>query len=133
MLHGEAVGRYFMGTRMQCAHCHNHPLDRWTMDDYFGLAAIFAKLDRGPIVKTLERSYLYHPQTQDVIAPKLLGESSVLHEKEARAATLPYGTLRRADSQKSMSIDYGRRYLVMDWSNRWMIGHKPIHRFSLNC
>lgn len=84
MLHGEAVGRYFMGARMQCAHCHNHPLDRWTMDDYFGLAAIFAKLDRGPIVKPLERSHLYHPQTQDAIAPKLPGESSVLEEKEAR-------------------------------------------------
>ncbi len=47
-------------------------------------AAIFAKLDRGPIVKTLERSYLYHPQTQDVIPPKLPGESTILQEKEAR-------------------------------------------------
>ena len=47
----ELVSQVFMGVRMQCANCHNHPLDRWTQDDYHGLAAIFARLDRGRIVK----------------------------------------------------------------------------------
>ena len=36
-----------MGARIQCANCHNHPFARWTQDDYHGLAAVFARFDRG--------------------------------------------------------------------------------------
>src|SRR5215471_17851382 len=35
-----------MGMRIQCAQCHNHPFDRWTMDDYYGFAAFFAQIGR---------------------------------------------------------------------------------------
>ena len=37
----ENVAQVFMGTRIQCAQCHNHPFDRWTMDDYYSFAAFF--------------------------------------------------------------------------------------------
>lgn len=37
----ELVGQFFMGSKLGCANCHNHPLDRWTQDDYHGLAAVF--------------------------------------------------------------------------------------------
>src|SRR5688572_7402917 len=39
---GEAVAQVFLGTRLQCARCHNHPFDRWTQDDYHDWAAAFA-------------------------------------------------------------------------------------------
>ena len=35
-----------MGMRIQCTQCHNHPFDRWTMDDYYGFAAFFAQIGR---------------------------------------------------------------------------------------
>ena len=35
-----------MGMRIQCAQCHNHPFDRWTMNDYYGFAAFFAQVGR---------------------------------------------------------------------------------------
>ena len=48
----ENVAQAFLGTRMQCAQCHNHPFDRWTMDDYYGWAAFFSQIGtqerRGP-------------------------------------------------------------------------------------
>lgn len=45
----EDFAQVFLGTRIQCAQCHNHPFDRWTMDDYYGFAAFFAgvNLKRG--------------------------------------------------------------------------------------
>jgi hypothetical protein len=45
----EDIAQVFLGTRIQCAQCHNHPFDRWTMDDYYGFAAFFAgvNLKRG--------------------------------------------------------------------------------------
>ncbi len=42
----ENVAQVFMGMRIQCAQCHNHPFDRWTMDDYYGFAAFFAQIGR---------------------------------------------------------------------------------------
>lgn len=38
----EDFAQVFLGTRIQCAQCHNHPFDRWTMDDYYGFSAFFA-------------------------------------------------------------------------------------------
>ena len=40
----ENVAQVFLGTRIQCAQCHNHPFDRWTMDDYYGFASFFSRI-----------------------------------------------------------------------------------------
>ena len=36
----------FTGVRIQCAECHNHPFDRWTMDDYYGFVSFFTGIKR---------------------------------------------------------------------------------------
>lgn len=38
------TSQLFLGTRIACANCHNHPYERWTQDDYWGFAAFFARL-----------------------------------------------------------------------------------------
>jgi hypothetical protein len=40
----ETVAQTFLGIRLQCAKCHQHPFERWTQDDYYGLAAYFARI-----------------------------------------------------------------------------------------
>jgi hypothetical protein len=40
----EATAQVFLGIRLQCAKCHNHPFDRWTQDDYHRWAALFARV-----------------------------------------------------------------------------------------
>ncbi|MCA9074599.1 MAG: DUF1549 domain-containing protein [Planctomycetaceae bacterium] len=42
----ENVAQIFMGMRIQCAQCHNHPFDRWTQDDYYNFAAFFSQVGR---------------------------------------------------------------------------------------
>ena len=42
----ENVAQVFMGMRIQCAQCHNHPFDRWTQDDYYGFASFFTQIGR---------------------------------------------------------------------------------------
>ncbi len=71
--HAEHVSRVFMGVRLLCANCHNHPLDRWTQDDYHGLAAMFARLDRGREVKLLPRGDVIHPKTGQPATPRIPG------------------------------------------------------------
>jgi hypothetical protein len=41
----ETTAQLFLGVRMQCAKCHNHPFGRWTQDDYYGWASFFARVD----------------------------------------------------------------------------------------
>lgn len=45
----ESVAQVFLGVRIQCAKCHNHPFDRWKQDDYYGLAAYFTTVERKQI------------------------------------------------------------------------------------
>ncbi len=33
--------RLFVGTRLECAQCHNHPFDHWTQKEFFEMAAFF--------------------------------------------------------------------------------------------
>lgn len=76
----ENIAQAFLGTRIQCAQCHNHPFDRWTMDDYYGFAAFVsqvgykqAKDPREVTVYDLGEGSLEHPVAGRVVKPKFLG------------------------------------------------------------
>lgn len=69
----ELVGKVFMGVRLGCANCHNHPLDRWTQDDFHGFAAVFAKLDRGQVVKLTQRGAVTNLRTGEPAVPRIPG------------------------------------------------------------
>ena len=75
----ENVAQVFMGTRIQCAQCHNHPFDRWTMDDYYSFASFFAQVKRKPAEDPRERviydqdGETQHPVTKQNMQPKFLG------------------------------------------------------------
>lgn len=76
----ENVAQVFMGMRMQCAQCHNHPFDRWTMDDYYSFAAFFSQIGRKRgedpreiIVFNSNSGDVRHPIGNRVMAPKFLG------------------------------------------------------------
>ena len=69
----EFVSELFMGVRLRCANCHNHPLDQWTQDDYHGLAAILAPLQVGRVVSVKERAEVTHPRTGEAAVPRIPG------------------------------------------------------------
>jgi hypothetical protein len=69
----ELVSQVFLGVRLQCANCHNHPLDRWTQDDYHGLAAVFARLERGREVRVGPRGAVTNPRTGEPAVPRIPG------------------------------------------------------------
>lgn len=41
---GESLAMAFLGTRIGCAKCHNHPLEKFTQDDYYRFAAFFSRI-----------------------------------------------------------------------------------------
>ena len=76
----ENVAQVFMGMRVQCAQCHNHPFDRWTMDDYYGFASFFTQIGRKPaddprevVVFNSGGGEVNHPIKAVPMKPKFLG------------------------------------------------------------
>jgi hypothetical protein len=76
----ENVAQVFMGMRIQCAQCHNHPFDRWTMDDYYSFSAFFSQVGRKKAEDPREQIIynrgggdVKHPVGNRVMTPKFLG------------------------------------------------------------
>jgi Protein of unknown function (DUF1549)/Protein of unknown function (DUF1553) len=76
----ENVAQVFMGMRIQCAQCHNHPFDKWTMDDYYGFAAFFSQIGRKQgedprekIIYNKASGEVKHIVGNRVMKPKFLG------------------------------------------------------------
>ncbi|MGB0774465.1 MAG: DUF1549 domain-containing protein, partial [Akkermansiaceae bacterium] len=75
----ENVAQVFMGTRIQCAQCHNHPFDRWTMNDYYSFASFFSQVRRKRAEDPREQIIfdgggdIKHPVTNQNATPKYLG------------------------------------------------------------
>jgi hypothetical protein len=86
----EATAQVFLGIRLQCARCHNHPFDQWTQADYHGFAAWFARVrytivenrrkdkfdlhefDGEQIVWEDRRGEVRHPRTGQAMTPRFL-------------------------------------------------------------
>jgi hypothetical protein len=80
----ESVAQAFLGVRIQCAQCHHHPSESWSQADYYGLAAVFARVGRKggfadaevPTDETIflaDRGKVTHPRTGEPLAPRPLG------------------------------------------------------------
>jgi hypothetical protein len=91
----ENVAQTFLGMRLQCAQCHNHPFDRWRMDDYYGFAAFFSQIGRKraedpreTIVFDRRSGEVRHPVGNRVMAPKFLGGAEPDVRRQDRRAVL---------------------------------------------
>ncbi len=85
----ESTAQLFLGIRLQCAQCHNHPYERWTQADYLALSAFFTQIKRsrlgkaGPkgrperrqiaIALDSKAAEIKDPLTGQPVAPALLG------------------------------------------------------------
>ena len=80
----ESTAQLFLGVRIQCAKCHNHPYESITQDDYYGLAAYFSRVKLKGRVFGLDREIVYvgrsgevkHGETGVVMKPTAFGQSA---------------------------------------------------------
>jgi len=90
----EYVSELFMGSRLRCANCHNHPLDRWTQDDYHGLSAIFAKVQQGRVIRISTSGQVTHPRTGEAAVARIPGSHFLADSGDNRIALAEWLTDR---------------------------------------
>ncbi|HXG24351.1 MAG TPA: DUF1549 domain-containing protein, partial [Chthonomonadales bacterium] len=78
----EATSQVFLGVRIQCARCHNHPYEKWTQNQYWQMAAFFAQMkakqgngERELLVYASNSGEVKHPKTQRNVTPCALDSS----------------------------------------------------------
>jgi uncharacterized protein DUF1553/uncharacterized protein DUF1549 len=73
------VSQVFLGVRLECARCHNHPWEKWTQDDFWGFAAFFGRMgikdtyenDESQVLLKVKGEVI-HPKTKKAVSPKYL-------------------------------------------------------------
>jgi hypothetical protein len=113
----EATAQLFLGIRLQCAKCHNHPFDRWTQDDYYRWAALFARVDYKivknnrpddndkhqfdgeQIVLIADKGDVEDPRTRQSALPKFLGGDGPSLTSDADRLTPVAEWLTSADNE----------------------------------
>jgi hypothetical protein len=71
------TAQLFLGTRINCAQCHNHPYEKWSQEDYYRLQAFFARVGKKsgeiaqePAIYVKADGAVRHPKTGKVMAPR---------------------------------------------------------------
>ena len=83
----ESIGQVFLGVRLQCARCHNHPFDRWRQDDYYGLAAYFTTIERKQVDNAPKDKFDKHVISGDEVVSLAEKSATILHP--GRASNVP--------------------------------------------
>ncbi|MEX0677848.1 MAG: DUF1549 domain-containing protein [Pirellulales bacterium] len=96
----EDSAQLFLGLRIQCARCHHHPFEKWSQQDYYGLAAFFSRVQRKPGAQFGEQRVVYnrgapsatHPKTGQSVPPAGLGAkpATISTEDDPRQALVDW-------------------------------------------
>ena len=80
----ESASMAFLGLSLTCARCHNHPLEKWTQDQYYGFASLFArvKIKDGEstgeeVVANAHEGEILHPRRGVAMPPQPLDGPAV--------------------------------------------------------
>ena len=63
------VSQVFLGVRLECARCHNHPWEKWTQEDFWGFAAFFGRMGVKDTYENDESEITLKP-VGEVVSPK---------------------------------------------------------------
>ncbi|MCA9071228.1 MAG: DUF1549 domain-containing protein, partial [Planctomycetaceae bacterium] len=136
------TSRVFLGMRLECAECHDHPFEPWKQKDFWGQAAFFAQISRprGELeqasrvmrVADIDRGEVMLPDTVQVVEPKFLdgtpidayGSQLSRRERFVRWLTDPQNPyFARATANRVWGQLFGKG--ITDPIDNFGVQHKP--------
>ena len=134
----EKTTQVFLGVRMVCAQCHDHPFERWTQNQYYEMAAFFSAVGLRPgyevgeeIVYDQRQDFdMKHPKDGRVMTPKFIVRQADrrAHRRDAPPGATPSGSRRRTirSSPNPPPIAYGATSSDAESSTRSTISARRI-------
>ena len=123
----EAVSQVFIGTRINCAKCHNHPFENVRQEDYYRFAAIFDAIDYEIIENKKKDGYDKHrfvgEQIVKLVSIKDMDQKKVLKDPRTKERPVP-GFL---DSDPIQSFDHR-----LDELASWITSHSRFAKVQAN-
>lgn len=85
----ETTSQAFLGMSINCAQCHNHPMEKWTNNDYYSMANLFARVrakagagEGNQIIVDASQGELVQPLTGKPRPPRPLDGQALTFESE---------------------------------------------------
>jgi hypothetical protein len=100
----ESTAQLFLGIRLGCAKCHHHPFEKWSQDDYYGLAAFFARIG----TKNSQEFGIFGAETVVFVRPT--GET-----RHPRKGIVMKPLPPDADAKQSWDDEFDRRKKLAEW------------------
>ena len=108
----EKTTQVFLGVRMVCAQCHDHPFERWTQNQYYEMAAFFSAVGLRPgyevgeeIVYDQRQDFdMKHPKDGRVMNPKFILPASFSGGPRGAHRRAPPPDLRRVADRQGQSV-----------------------------
>lgn len=120
----EATAQVFLGIRLQCARCHNHPFDRWTQDDYYGWTGFFSRLDYKILENRRRDSNDKHEfDGEQIVYLQSTGESA--NPTTGKPAPLRFLGSSSQDLREQLGEKKDRLLVLADW-----FADDTNHRFA---
>lgn len=128
----DSVAMAFLGTRVGCARCHNHPLEKFTQDDYYHFAAFFSRVK-------MQRQDLSSGKTTALAmaVPDEVTNLQKQFEQAKKSASgksgkeLEQAEKRLAEIQKRLDSAMARPPEVMQPRTHQMMAAQPLDRSSM--
>jgi hypothetical protein len=101
------TAQVFLGLRLACAQCHHHPYEKWSQDDYWGLAAFFGRIGRKNVL--VAGGFQNQPKQNEVIFSRSSG--GVTNKRTGQTAVI-----KPLDADPlQVSADDDPRQQLADW------------------
>ncbi len=113
----DAAAQAFLGTRIGCARCHNHPLEKFTQDDFYHFAAFFAKVSMQRQKPETGPSALTMVSKEEAEAQKRLDDEAAKLE-EAKTLAASYGEepggeeAKKTVNERQKKVDEARKQVT---------------------
>ena len=97
-----SISQVFLGVRIECAQCHQHPFERWGQEDYFAFAGFFSGVKNKKLPAAGTKIYdevgadLTHPRTGETVPYAGLGAPASENTEQTPSG---YATRRQALSE----------------------------------
>ncbi len=118
------TAQVFLGLRLACAQCHHHPYEKWSQDDYWGIASFFGRINRkniqmpGEVQQQQNQHLAIFSKSSGSVQNKRTQQPAVMKVLEGQATTVP-GDEDPRQKLVDWMVDPNNRFFAKAVANRY--------------